>query len=56
MSKKHDENRDLKLVSRVANIDHGTKHIVIVNGPVGIHTLGRLDFLHRCGWFIVNNL
>lgn len=52
MAKKHDEKKDLKCVSKVAEIDG--KHIIIpTNTLIGIHTWGRIDFLvHYCGYIL----
>ena len=52
MAKKHDEKKDLKCVSRVAEINGN--HIVIpTNSVIGIHTWGRIDFLvHYCGYVL----
>lgn len=50
---KHDENKDLRLVSRVAKIDYSNKTIQAPKTAViGIRTWGRIDFLvNYCGWF-----
>ena len=50
--KKHDEKKDLKCVSRVAEINGN--HIIIPNNTViGIHMWGRIDFLvHYCGYIL----
>lgn len=58
MSKKHDENKDLRLVSRIAKIDNSNKTIQAPKSAIiGNTTWGRIDFLtHYCGWtFIWNN-
>ena len=58
MSKKHDENKDLRLVSRIAKIDYSNKSIQAPKSAIiGIRTWGRIDYLtHYCGWtFIWNN-
>ena len=55
---KHDENKDLKSVARIAKIDYSNKTIqASKNANIGIHTWGRIDFLtHYCGWhFVWNN-
>lgn len=50
MAKKHDERKDLKCVSRVAEIN-GNHIIIPTNSMIGIHTWGRIDFLiHYCGY------
>lgn len=52
MAKKHDERKDLKCVSRVAEIN-GNRIIVPIDAVIGIHTWGRIDFLiHYCGYIL----
>lgn len=52
MAKKHDEKKDLKCVSRVAEIN-GNHIIVPTNVVIGIHMCGRIDFLvHYCGYIL----
>ena len=52
MAKKHDEKKDLKCVSRVAEIN-GNRIIVPTDAIIGIHTWGRIDFLvHYCGYIL----
>ena len=52
MAKKHDERKDLKCVSRVAEIN-GNRIIVPTNAVIGIHTWGRIDFLTKyCGYIL----
>ena len=52
MAKKHDEKKDLKCVSRVAEIN-GNHIIIPTNSMIGIHTWGRIDFLvHYCGYVL----
>jgi hypothetical protein len=52
MAKKHDERKDLKCVSRVAEIN-GNRIIVPTDAVIGIHTWGRIDFLIRyCGYIL----
>ena len=57
MSKKHDESKDLRLVSRIAKIDYSNKTIQAPkSATIGIKTWGRIDFLtHYCGWFFIWN-
>ena len=52
MSKKHDESKDLRLVSRIAKIDYSNKTIQAPKSAlIGIKTWGRIDFLtHYCNW------
>ena len=52
MAKKHDERKDLKCVSRIAEIN-GNHIIVPTNTTIGIHMWGRIDFLvHYCGYIL----
>ena len=52
MAKKHDERKDLKYVSRVAEIN-GNHLIIPTNVVIGIHVWGRIDFLvHYCGYIL----
>lgn len=52
MTKKHDEKKDLKYVSRVAEIN-GNHIIIPTNTVIGIHMWGRIDFLvHYCGYIL----
>ena len=58
MSKKHDENKDLRLISRIAKIDYSNKTIQAPKSAIiGIRSWGRIYFLKRyCGWtFFWNN-
>lgn len=55
MAKKHDERKDLKCVSRIAEID-GNRIIIPTNVVIGIRTWGRIDFLvHYCGYVITHD-
>ena len=50
--KKHDEKKDLKCVSKVAEIN-GNRIIIPTDVVIGIHTWGRIDFLvHYCGYVL----
>ena len=52
MAKKHDERKDLKCVSKVAEIN-GNRIVVPTDAIIGIHTWGRIDFLvHYCGYIL----
>ena len=52
MAKKHDERKDLKCVSKVAEIN-GNRIIIPTDTIIGIHTWGRIDFLvHYCGYIL----
>lgn len=52
MAKKHDERKDLKCVSRVAEIN-GNHIIIPTNSVIGIRTWGRIDFLvHYCAYVL----
>lgn len=58
MSKFHDENKDIRLVSRIAKIEYYNKTIQAPkSATIGNKTWGRIDYLtHYCGWtFIWNN-
>lgn len=57
MSKHHDENKDLRLISRIAKIDFANKTITAKgNVTIGIKTWGRIDYLTKyCGWFFYYN-
>lgn len=55
---KHDENKDLRLISRIAKIDYSNKTIQTSKSTIiGIRSWARIDYLtHYCGWtFIYNN-
>lgn len=51
---RHDENKDVRLVSRKANVNIGTKTITIShNDIIGIRTWARIDFLvHYCKYHL----
>ena len=50
--KKHDEKKDLKCISKVAEIN-GNHIIIPTNTVIGIRMWGRIDFLvHYCGYVI----
>ena len=52
MAKKHDERKDLKCVSKVAEIN-GNRIIIPTDAVIGIKTWGRIDFLvHYCGYIL----
>lgn len=55
MSKKHDENRDLRSFSRIGKVDYSSKTLQCAKSAViGIHLWGKIDFLTKyCGWFLV---
>lgn len=54
---KHDENKDIKLLSKIAKIDERMKTIQIAKSQlIGNKRWGRLDFLtHYCGYKIIWN-
>ena len=55
MAKKHDEKKDLKCVSRVAEIN-GNHIIIPEKAVIGIRTWGRIDFLlHYCGYVLIRS-
>ena len=50
--KKHDEKKDLKCVSKVAEIN-GNHIIIPTNTVIGIHMWGSIAFLvHYCGYIL----
>ena len=50
--KKHDERKDFKCVSQVAELN-GNRIIIPTDAVIGIHTWGRIDFLiHYCGYIL----
>lgn len=55
---RHDENKDLRSVARIAKVNPSDKTIQCSkNATIGIHMWGKIDFLTKyCGWhFIWNN-
>lgn len=54
---KHEENKDLRLVSRIAKINYSNKTIqASKTAVIGIRTWGRIDYLvNHCGWFFIYN-
>lgn len=61
MSKsRYDERKVLANIARIngVNVDFGS-HTIMYNkdtGTVGIHTLGKLDFLRKyCGWIVISD-
>lgn len=54
---KHDENKDLRLISRIAKIDYSNKTIQASKSTViGIRSWARIDYLtHYCGWYFIWN-
>lgn len=57
MSKKHDENKDLRSFSRIGKVDYPNKTLQCSkNATIGIHLWGKIDFLTKyCGWFFSFN-
>lgn len=55
MSKKHDESKDLRLISRIARVNLSDKTIrASKSAIIGNKSWGRIDFLtHYCGWHFV---
>lgn len=51
----HDENRDLKLFSRIGRVNLGDNTLrASKKATIGIRMWGRIDFLiHYCGWHFV---
>jgi hypothetical protein len=52
---KHDENKDLRSVSRIARVNLADKSInCSKTATIGIHMWGKLDFLTKyCGWHFI---
>lgn len=58
MSKKHEENRDLRSFSRIGKVDYSSKTLQCAKSAnIGIHLWGKIDYLTKyCGWhFVWNN-
>lgn len=57
MGKLHDENKDIRLVSRIAKVDYSNKTIQAPKSAIiGNKTWGRIDFLcHYRGWYFIWN-
>lgn len=57
MAKKHDENKDLKSISKIAKIDFSSKTFSCAKtSTIGIHMWGKIDFLTKyCGWHLIWN-
>lgn len=58
MGKLHDENKDIRLISKFAKIDYSNKTIQASKSSIiGNKSWGRIDYLtHYCGWtFVWNN-
>ena len=54
---KHDENKDLCLIGRIAKIDYSNKTIQAPkSATIGIRNWGRIDYLvNHCGWYFIWN-
>lgn len=54
---KHDENKDLRSIARIARIDYSNKTInYSKNTIIGIRRWGKIDFLvNYCGWRLIRN-
>lgn len=52
---KHDERKDVKLLSRLTKVDESQKVIKVArDSNLGIHAWGKIDFLtHYCGYFLL---
>jgi hypothetical protein len=57
MAKRHDENKDLRSISRIGMINNGDKTIQIPKGAtIGIHMWGKIDYLTKyCNWVLIWN-
>lgn len=55
MSKRHDENRDLRSFSRIGKVDYSSKTLQCAkSATIGIHLWGKIDFLTKyCGWHFI---
>lgn len=53
---KHDENKDLRSIAKIARIDYSNKTINYSRSTIiGIRRWGKIDFLvNYCGWRLVN--
>lgn len=53
--KKHDENKDLRSISKIARIDYSNKTInYSPSAIIGIRRWGKIDFLvNYCGWTLI---
>jgi hypothetical protein len=49
---KHDENKDLRLISRIAKVE-GTNITINPKTFIGIRTLGRIDYLRHRGYTLI---
>lgn len=51
----HDENKDVRLLSKIAKINQGNKSIIVKRDQIiGNKRWGRIDFLcHYCGYHLV---
>lgn len=52
---KHDENKDLRLIGRIAKVNFADKTIQAPKtATIGIHMWGKIDFLRNyCGWHFI---
>lgn len=55
MSKKHDENKDLRAFARIGKVVYSDKTLLTSKSTlIGIHMWGKIDYLtHYCGWRLV---
>lgn len=55
MSKKHDENKDLRSFARIGKVVYSDKTLrTSKTSLIGIHMWGKIDYLtHYCGWRLV---
>lgn len=51
--KKHDESKDLQILSKFARISRAGKIISAAKNSLGLKLLGRVDYLRRKGWSLV---
>ena len=51
---KHDENKDVRALSRIAKITNDKQIKISKTQTIGIKQWGRIDFLtHYCGYFLI---
>lgn len=57
MSKKHDENQDIRILSKRFKINEAQKTIgAVTNQLIGNKSWGRIDYLcHYCGYKLITN-
>lgn len=52
--KKHDENKDVRLLSRIAKISNDKTIKISKSQTIGIHAWAKIDYLtHYCGYVLI---